>query len=285
MSDLPDGSAAAGNPAPVAGDVPAAWYAGFQDPVLRGVAETKGWKSAEDSVKSYFHAEKLMGAPAERIIKLGEDMTLSPEDRQRLGFPVAPEKPEDYGIQSGENGHPEFAAKMAGLLHGTGISKEQAAKLVEGWDGIQKELSDGEAARLKSEDEAGLAELRTTWGQQYDGSVALARRAAQEITSVTGMTPESLSAIEAAIGTAAFLKMFAAVGSQNHKEATFHGSEGAGSSSGGMLSPDVAKARIESLKNDADFGAALMKEMETASGTGPKRQLWEQLHKIAAGSQ
>lgn len=290
MSDNNGSAPDAGSPPPGGAPPPAAgsdapWYAGFEDAALRGKAEANGWKSPEDAVKNYATLEKHLGVPADRLLKLPEaaDAPEWKEIRTKLGWPEAPAKPEDYGIQAGEGGNAEFATGMSKLLHETGISKDQAAKLVTGWDGIQKALMDAEAARLASEDQAGLAELRTKWGQQYDGSVALARRAGQELSTVAGLTPEQLNAMEGAVGTAAFLRLFAAAGSQNNKEGAFHGAEGAGSSTGVMMSPDVAKAEIERLKGDPEFGAAMIKEMESTSGKGPKRDRWEQLHRIAAG--
>jgi len=284
-SALPAGSPPAGGetPPPAGNDAP--WYAGFEDPIMRGKAEANGWKTPEDAVKNFANLEKHLGVPAERLLKLPEaaDAPEWKEIRERLNFPKAPEKPEDYGITAPDGMDPTFAGEVSKVMHKLGLTKEQAAGLVEWNSKFGAEIGAAETARLAAEDQLGLAELRTKWGQQYDGSVALARRAGQELSTVAGITPEQLSAMEAAVGTAAFLRLFAAAGSQNNKEADFHGAEGAGSSTGQLMSPDVAKAEIERLKGDAEFGAALVKEMETTTGKGPKRERWETLHRIAAG--
>lgn len=290
MSDATTESAAAGSSTTGASTTTttttdAPWFAGFEDPVLRGKAEANGWKSPEDAVKNYANLEKHLGVPADRLLKLPEaaDAPEWKEIRTKLGWPAAPEKAEDYGITAPEGMDPTFATEVSKVMHKLGLTKEQASGLVQWNSEFGAQLGEKETQRLAAEDQLGLAELRTKWGQQYDGSVALARRAGQELSAVAGLTPEQLSAMEGAVGTAAFLRLFAAAGSQNNKEAAFHGSEGAGSSTGTMMSPDVAKAEIERLKGDPEFGAAMIKEMEGASGKGPKRDRWEQLHRIAAG--
>lgn len=260
------------------------WYSGFEDPVLRGKVELKGWKDPKAAIESYFALESHVGVPPDRLIKLPEkaDDPGWVDIKKRLGM-SAPDKPEDYGLTAAEGGDPEFAKTMAGVFHKAGLTKDQSAILQADWNKTITDIDARQAAANKVKGEAELATLRNEWGGAYDASVEAARRAATEVGPLAGMTAEDLSALEGAVGTAKFLKMFAAVGSKNNTEADFHGAADAGGAKG-FMSPDVARARIETLKADPVFGAAWLKEIENGV-KGPKQQELEQLHKIASGGQ
>lgn len=292
MSDN-NGSGDPGNPAAGAGgqgdagaggggDPPASWFAGFEDPALRGLAETKGWKSPEELAKSYRGLESHLGVPADRLIKLGEGNVLSPEDRQRLGL-APPATPEEYGIQTPEGMDPTFATEVSKVMLELGLTKSQAEGLVKWNNDFAGKLGEAETARKQVEDTNAMNALKAEWGGEFDTSSNLARRAGQEVMQLTGMTAEQLSAMEESIGTAQFLKMFAAIGSKYNAEAPFHDSGNAGQRQA-VLSPDAAKSQIEQLKGDADFTKKLMEEQDRGV-VGPNMTRWRQLHQVASGGQ
>lgn len=284
MSDN-NGSVDTGNPA---GSTPAggqAWYSSIEDAGLRGMAETKGWKNPADVLTSYRQLEQHIGVPPERLIKL-PDKADAPEwgdIRKKIGF-AAPDKAEDYGLTQGlpEGADPAFANYISAKAHELGVPKAQLEGLAKAWNGYIGEAESKHAEAEKLKGEAALSQLKTEWGERYGESSELARRAGQEIMQVTGMSADQLNQIEGAIGTAAFLKMFAAVGSRNNAEASFHGSEGVGSR-GGFMSPDAAKAEIQRLSSDIEFGKAFMAEQERGL-EGPNVQKWKRLNQIAAGT-
>lgn len=268
---------AAGNDAP-----PPQWYAGFEDAALRGLAETKGWKSPEELAKSYRGLETHIGVPADRLIKLGEGGVLSPEDRQRLGF-APPATAEEYGIQTPEGMDPTFATEVSKVMLELGLTKSQAEGLVKWNNEFAGKLGEAETLRKQTEDTNAINALKTEWGAEFQGSSELARRAGTEVMNLTGMTAEDLNALEESVGTAKFLKMFAAIGSKYNAEAPFHDSGNAGQRQA-VLSPDAAKAQIEQLKGDPEFGKKITEEMENG-WIGPAQTRWRQLHQIAAGNQ
>ena len=75
---------------------PTDWTTGLSDD-LKGFVQNKGFKAPTDILESYRGLEKAMGAKAEHLIKLPENMD-SPEGRaiwERLG---APKDAKDYKI-------------------------------------------------------------------------------------------------------------------------------------------------------------------------------------------
>lgn len=283
MSDEPGSvTPPATPPVPGADTPPPQWYAGFEDAALRGLAETKGWKSPEDLAKSYRGLEGHLGVPADRLIKLGEGNVLSPEDRQRLGF-APPATPEEYGITAPEGMDPSFATEAAKAMHTAGLTKDQAAALLKWNTEFAGTISAAEVARKTVEDTNAINALKQEWGGEFQGSSELARRAGTEVMTLTGMTAEDLSAMEESLGTAKFLKMFAAIGSKYNAEAPFHDSGNAGQRQA-VLSPDAAKAQIEQLKGDPEFTKKMMDEMENGR-VGPAQTRWRQLHQVASGNQ
>ncbi len=284
-----NGSAVAGNPAgdTAAGQAPAnqgAWYGSIEDAGLRGLAETKGWKNPAEALSSYRQLEQHIGVPPERLIKLPEkaDAPEWGDIKKKLGF-AAPEKAEDYGLTKGlpEGADPAFAQYISSKALELGIPKSHLEGLAQAWNGYigEAEKKHAEAEKLKGE--AALGELKTQWGERFNESAELARRAGQEIMQTTGMSADQLNQIEGAIGTAAFLKMFAAVGSKNNAEAPFHGSEGGGRS--GFMSPDAARAELNRLSGDLEFGKGFLAEQEKGV-IGPYQEKFRQLNMIAAGA-
>lgn len=246
------GQPGAGNPDPGTGNPPAAWYSGFENAELRGFAELKGWADPSKAVESYRNLEQHVGVPPERLLKLPEKPD-APEwagIREKLGF-APPATAGDYKLPVPEGMDPKFAEQASDWMHKAGVPREMALKIAEPWNAFIAEQMASDSARIKAEDDKGIADLKSEWGQQFDGSVELARRASKEMGQITGLDQSALDDMEASMGPRAFLKLWAAVGTKMHGEAPLHGEN---SNLGGM-SPDVAKAKLASLKNDSEWFA------------------------------
>lgn len=271
-----NGSADAGNPAAAGGEgTSAPWYAGIEDAGLRGFAESKQFKDPAAVLSSYQNLERHMGVPADRLLKLPDkaDAPEWKEIRARVGFSV-PEKWEDYGLQNIEGAHPEYAANAAKWAHELGIPKDMLTKLAEKQGAWVAELEKAEVEAIKAKEAADMQALRAEWGQRYDGSVEMARRAANDLAPKVGLDADALQQVEAALGTAKFLKLFSHFGSVASGEAAVHGE----SSGMGFLSPEGAQHQINMLKSDLEFGKKLI------NGDVAARQKWDSLNRIAAGS-
>lgn len=256
------------------GDQP--WFAKFENADLRGYAELKQWKDESAVVESYRNLEKHMGAPAERLLKLPE----KPDDpgwkaiHDKLGFGV-PDSVDGYNLEVPEGAGPEFATKAKEWALKNGIPPRMMEGLSKDWNQFMIDASKAEVEAIKAQETADLTSLRQTWGQQYDSSVELARREAAEQAKISGLDADGLNKIEAAVGTAAFLKLFASIGSKTQGEAHVHGDSGTGTF---RMSPEAAQAKINQLKGDATFFARFQK------GEAQALQEWQTLNRIAAGA-
>lgn len=270
MSNEPTDSSSGDNSTP--------FYAGFSDADLRGFVETKGFKTPEEVVKSYKNLESHMGVPPERLLKLPAEAD-SPEwvgIRAKLGFEV-PNSPDDYQLPVNDGLDTDYAKQVSQWLHEAGIPKSMALKLAEKQnayiDARTKEAIEQANRRAETE----IADLRSQWGNKYDASVELARRASRELVPLSGMTQEDLQEMENSIGTAKFLKLWANIGSKTQGESPARGNQGDGNQGFG-ITPDVAKHRIEQLKGD--------KEWFTRWSNGDSKAIdeWNYLNRVASGS-
>lgn len=267
---------AAGAAAGGTGTPPPAWYAGIENAELRGFAENKAWKDPGAAIESYRQLEKTIGVPAERLLKL-PDKADAPEwagIREKLGFGT-PAKAEDYGLPVPEGMDPGYAAKASAKLLEIGVPRDMAVKLAEWQNGEMAAMIAADQLAAKQQSDTDIAALRTEWGGQFDASSELAKRAVEEFAGTAGLDADSLNAMEGAMGTAAFLKLWAAVGSKIG-EAKFidAGDQGARNFA---MSPDAAKARIAALSQDtAWFG-------RWNQGGVQEVAEWDRLNRIAGG--
>lgn len=192
---------------PPAGGAPNDWRASFA-PELREAASLAKFQDAGALAKSYVELEKKMGA------KLAPPAPDAPPEAQaawRAAIGV-PDKPEGYALAAPE-GVPaeawdgERANAFAGLAHQLGLTPAQAKGIAD-WaakdaaGALEKMTAGIEADGRPMEDV-----LRAEWGGQYDVQVDRAKRAASEFGDET-----ALAALEAKIGGAALVRMFAKIG-------------------------------------------------------------------------
>ncbi len=251
-------------------DAPAAWYAGA-DAELIGHIQTKGWhdltpdKAALAAIQAHREAERYIGAPADRLIKLpasSDDAAGWADVFKRLG---APEKAEDYdfsGVKVGEEavdpGLVDFFRKEALRLH---LPKDVAPELLKNYLDHQNGIGSAAAA----EKTAKLAEehkvLDASWGQNKEANKYLARKGAEAL----GFDAATVDALESVVGYAKIMEGLRNVGQLNG-EAKFI--QGNGLTKDGIMTREQASARVSELKADKawvakylDGDAACAREM------------------------
>ncbi len=265
-----------GEQAPNPADNSTAFYAGFQDAELRGFLETKGFKAPEELAKSYRNLEGHMGVPPERLLKLPEKAD-SPEwdgIRQKLGY-ARPESADKYEIAPAEGMPVEYANKVKEWAFELNIPNHMLKSLGEKQNAYIAEVQEQMALEAQRNSEQELSNLKSEWGNKFESSVELARRASREMMSVTGMTDTDLSSMEDALGTAKFMKFWAKLGSQTQQEGEMiKGDENTGFG----ISPDVAKHKISILKQDPEWFA------RWSNGGAKEVQEWEYLNRVASGA-
>lgn len=210
----PAGGGGGNPPAPPAPPAPpsAPWHGDFAADAPADFREwvgNKAFKDPQAALLSQFNLEKLVGAEkAQRTViwpKDENDKEAHAALRAKLGVP---EKAEDYGLAPGEGENAAFVAEASKWMHELGIPKAAATGLMEKLRTFGKQTMDEAHTAAETASKAELAALDKEWGQAAAENKALAKRFAGEL----GLSAEDMSAIEGALGTAKFMKMFHAGG-------------------------------------------------------------------------
>lgn len=241
-------------PAPVAFD----WKGAGLDDAGQALVGTKGWKGVPDVVSSYVNLEKLIGAPPEKIIRLPNEMTaetMAPIYDQ-LG---RPKEASGYNIAVPEGVDKAFAEQAKGWFHTAGLTASQAEKVAGEWNNhvtaAQKTQLDTYTADVATQTTA----LKTEWGTKYDENVGVAKQAAKTF----GMTEAQVSAMEKTMGFAGVHKFLHSIGAKLG-EAAFVEGGGKGTFQG--MTPEMAQARISTLRKDSSFVARFNSKDPVQSG-------------------
>lgn len=245
------------------------------DPSYHDTIRAKGWKGPNDVLESYTNVEKLVslerGGEGDRILVRPKD-DAPPEEvktfREKAGF-AAPAKPEDYGFTEEQMQSAPVLNDAAKWFHEAGVPKDIAGSIVE------KALA--RDAELQTEFEARTTQEYTTLSQQMGDKFGDFEEAGRRAFKASGLDAAALDKIERSIGTTAMLNMFAKFGSAMSEA----GMPGPNRSGTGQFtsSPENAKSRIETLKNDSDFQAKLLSTNPEVRKRATAE--WEALHKAA----
>lgn len=265
------GSAAAGHsgaPAGNQGGQGQDWTSSLSDD-LRGYVQNKGFKDPANILESYRNLEKFHGVPQERLLRLPEKED-DPEWNgiyERLG---RPKEAKEYQIKVPEKmGDPKFAEWAKGTFHELGLSKKQAEKLAEKWNGyIGNTLAERDQQYqhdLAQQDK----NLQSEWGQAYSQNVEIAKNAAAKF----GIDAQTIDKLEQSMGFAGVMKFMHRIGA-GLGEHNFVGDNG---KAPGVLTPEAARNEISRLMQDSDFAKRLSNDDAEA------KQKWDRLHQQAYG--
>ena len=213
-----------GAPAPEGGTPPAGgekpWFDGAPAEDV-GYFQNRGWDKVDaktaafNAAKAHREAEKLIGAPADKIIRLPNDPADAEAMRQvrlKLGMPTD-EKGYDLSVVKHADGSAlseTEAATWAKRAYTLGLNKTDALALVN--DSVKeqdasKTISATEAAGKLAAEKTALA---TNWGPNYEANLFVAKQAAAAL----GVKPEAIAALEKTIGYAATMDMFRNIGTK-----------------------------------------------------------------------
>lgn len=248
---------------------PVSWTTGLADDV-RGIAELKGWKTADDAVRSYHNLEKMRGVPPERLLTIpdkAEDIEGWGKVYERLGRPATQE---DYPI----TGDKEFVSSMQKAFHEAGLTMKQAQAVVENYAGIMNKFQENSNKQYDTESELQHNALKEEWGSAFDERIELAKRGARYLAKDGTFDKDTLDNIERTIGFGKTAKFMAKIGELFREDSGAGLSGGSGKMFG--MTPAAASARIKELQNDASFYKRLMAEDADA------RAEWKHLQMISA---
>jgi len=246
------------------------WQAAGLDSDSLNLVQNKGFRGPKDLVESYRNLERLMGAPADRIVKLPQtdDPALWRPAYERLG---AGKTADDYQLPIPEGSDGEFAKTAAKWMHEIGIPVPMAKTLVEKFNAHAAEQATAQQTEIRQRDETQLAQLKAEWGANMQANTVIVDRAAEAF----GMNAEQIDALRQAMGPGEAMKFLLNIGSKLGVEDQFVSGESrnTGFTQGG--SPEQAKARINELRNDQEF------VKRYAAGDAVARRELERLHRIA----
>lgn len=187
--------------------------------------------------KEHVNLQALIGKKG--IIPPGDKAT--PEEIDRFYTSLGrPEKPEGYQFQKpeGYQGYSdEFAGTYRAVAHKHGLTPQQAAGLHDWFVKTSIEAEQAQGSQGAQAGEQAQTALRTEWGGAYDAKVATGKKAFKAFAS-----PEAVDKLEAAIGTAEVLRMFAGIGEKMGED----GLVGSGGNSF-SVTPEQAKAEIAKM--------------------------------------
>lgn len=256
-----------GTPAQTPAHVGPSW-APTLDPETTAYVTNKGWKEPTDILSSYRNLEKFAGGAKNLVEIPGEtaDEAALSAFYARLGRPESPDK---YGLTAPQGGDPELLNWFTGTAHKLGLNQKQAASLFESWNGMAGGAQQKMVESQARESEQAIGSLKQEWGQKYDTMIDSGKRA----VAALGYNADKLSALEAKMGTAEMLKLFATVGSKMGEDAFVGGDRSTGSFG---LTPADAKQQIEAFKLDKELMAQYL--AGSTDAVNKMRRLMEAAH-------
>lgn len=222
------------------------WNTTVADENVRNWVTAKGFKDPAALAQTALNQEKLLGVPADQVIKLPKEMT--PETMrpiyERLGVPKSAE---EYGLPVPEGDKGEFAKVASGWMHKHGVPAPLARAIAGEWNEFQAAQAKQQTEQMQARDTEQVTQLKADWGAQYDANTKLVDAAAKAF----GMNTEQLAALKGVLGPAGAMKFMHTIGSKLGVEGDFVNGEGSGN--GTPSTPEAAKARISALRTDRAF--------------------------------
>ncbi len=234
------------------------WYDGKADAETIGHWQNRGWigKSPEEiaieATKSHREAERVIGVPADQILRLPKDANDEAGWKgvwQRLG---APKEASEYDFAEVKNAAGEAPPQalldtIRATAAASNMPKAAAQRMAQDVVKYMDSQSAASAASYTDTIEAQKNELKQNWGQNYEANKFVAQQAAQKF----GMKPEEVDALEKTIGYARTMNFLRDVGMRIGEGRFVAGGEGNGN--GGLMTVEQATARKAELMNDKDW--------------------------------
>lgn len=242
------------------------WLDGMPDD-LRAHLGAKGWDKAPDAqtalievAKSQRAAEQRLGVPAERLLRLPDQMTGEwwAKNAGALGIPGAPEgyEIERPALPEGLPWDESFEAEARKAFHAAGAPPHVVNAAVKFYAERTKAAFEADQAALHGAREKLMGELKSEWGSNLDANIAAAQRAFQHFAGSSGAQGAAAEGLAARLsqamgGDAPMLRMFHAIGSAMGEDNLRGG--GAGSGGGVLGTAADIEAEIKSLRESKEY--------------------------------
>ncbi len=238
-----------------AGGAPASastWYP--NDPETAAYVAAKGWADPGGPIKSYQHAEKLIGRDPSTLLVMPRADDAAGR-RAVLGKLGLPEKADGYkfDIPQGAQVDEGFLSWAKNTFHKAGVPQSEAAAIVQGYN----EHMQAKAAEQAQQYEAFVAHeteaLKKEWGAGYDKMTTQAKQAAKGL----GIPGDAIDGIESVLGYSATMKLFADLGAKMGEDG-FVTPETREAGFNATLTPEQAKVQWNQKLLDPNFKSAYL---------------------------
>lgn len=223
-------------------------YAADWQPEIREAVVKAGFKDVQGIASAYIAAQKLIGVPADQIIRMpkADDLTGMRAAIAKFGVPA---KVEDYKIDVGAGADPEFVKTAAGWFHEVGIPAWQGKELAKKWEDFgNKQIEAGQTA-WATQVTKDTTELHAEWGDNKNVNL-LALKEAQKFG---GFEDKEIDAMARAVGLKKTFAFLAKVGTPLLPD-QFKGGQGGGSGAFNTMTAQEAAARRTTLMSDREWG-------------------------------
>lgn len=226
----------------------------------------KGWQNPADVIKSYQGAEKLIGRDPNTLLVMprADDPAGFRAVMTKLGLPETPDKYE-LAVPK-DNAHEGFVGWAKNTFHKIGLTAQQA-----------KDLSAEHTAFVTAANEQAIKDYNLSVAadkqsliQEWRGGHDRMMNAAKTAANALGFTGDMIDAMERAVGYAATMKHFAALG-QKMGEDGFVTGDGK-QKFGDTMTPDEAKAEWDRMKADPVQHKALFDESHPGHKAAKEKQ-------------
>lgn len=215
------------------------------------IVKNKQFADPNAALESYKNLEKLLGVPAERVIKLPDPADPKGMDAvyDRLG---RPKKAEDYKFTApeGQTVDPELSKWAGKTFHEIGLSEAQGSKFMDAYNKLASEAATKVETERTQAAQADEVALKKEWGKAYDQNMNVAKNAARTF----GIDGPTIDKLEAAMGYSAVMKLFGNIGSKLGEDSFAKPPGQGGGNDFNALTPEQAQARIKALKSDLEWG-------------------------------
>jgi hypothetical protein len=240
---------------------PVAPWHNVLDTEIRTYALKKGYdlsdpmKAFMASARGHMEAEKFIGVPPSRLLKLPEDVNDEAGWKavyQRFGAPVDKSGYDFSQVKFSDGtdldqGFAEFMRAKAFDLH---LPKDNAAALTQAFVGFMEQSDQREAETATQKLTEEKAQLQKDWGNNYEYNRQTAVSGAQKLK----VSAEDVAALEKVVGYSRVMEMFRKVGAGTTEDAYISGKQGGEF----MTTAQTAQARLSELTNNPQWAAKLV---------------------------
>lgn len=237
------------------------WYDGADADTL-GYLQNRGWDKVDaktaafNAAKAHREAERLIGAPADKIVRLpkdANDIAAITDLRSKLGVP-ADEKGYDYSTVKFEDGtalDEGFTSALSNALLQANVAKDKAPTVAQAVVKFMEAAEKQDTALASDKIVQEKQTLAANWGNNYNANLVVAQNTAKTL----GVDPEAVAALEKQIGYAKVMEMFRNIGSRTGED-SFVRSTAPGAN--GSMSKEQAGATLKERQNDRVWVDKLM---------------------------